>query len=369
MDKIGIVCEYNPFHNGHKYHIDKIKEMFPNSLIILILSGNYTQRGDISIINKFDKTSIALKNNVDLVIELPTIFTIQSADIFTKGAIDLLNLFKVDYLVFGSESNDIDKLYKISKIQNNDEYNKEVKKLLSKGFNYKNALNKALNKFNIDEINESNDILGIGYIKEIINLKSKIKPITIQRTNDFNKNEIKGNIISANTIRNNIDSIDIKKYVPKNALIDYYKIDYFNLLKYKIISDNNLNNYNLVDEGIENRLVKYINKCDNLDDYINKIKCKRYNINKIKRMLISILIGLTKEEVNDNKEIKYIRILGFNNNGQKYLNKIKKEIDIPIYSKFNKNLEKELNYTKIYSMIVNDNTLTIKEIKNSVIKY
>ena len=179
MDKIGIVCEYNPFHNGHKYHIDKIKEMFPDSLIILVLSSCFTQRGDFSIINKWDKTNIALNNKIDLVVELPTIFTIQSADIFSEASIDILNYLNVDYVVFGSESNDINKLYKVANIQNDDNYNKEVKKIMGKGSNYKNALNKALNIFNIEEINDSNDILGICYVKEIIRLKSNIKPITI----------------------------------------------------------------------------------------------------------------------------------------------------------------------------------------------
>ena len=368
MVKIGIVCEYNPFHNGHKYHIDKIKEMFPDSLIILVLSSCFTQRGDFSIINKWDKTNIALNNKIDLVVELPTIFTIQSADIFSKASIDILNYLNVDYVVFGSESNDINKLYKVANIQNDDNYNKEVKKIMGKGSNYKNALNKALNIFNIEEINDSNDILGICYVKEIIRLKSNIKPITIKRTNNYNSNKINSNIISANTIRNNLENIDIKKYVPKNALVNYYKIDYFNYLKYKINVEDNLDIYNLVDEGIENRLKKYINDVDTLDEFINKVRCKRYNINKIKRMLISILIGLTKNDVAYNKEIKYIRILGFNKNGQKYLNKLKKEIDVPIYSKFNKDLEDELKYTKIYSIIVKDTKLIDKEIKGLVIK-
>ena len=107
MTTIGIICEYNPFHNGHIHHIKKIKELYPKSIIILVMSGNFTQRGDISIINKWDKTSIALNNNIDLVIELPFVFATQGADIFAKGAIEILNEMKVDKIIFGSECNNI----------------------------------------------------------------------------------------------------------------------------------------------------------------------------------------------------------------------------------------------------------------------
>ena len=113
MKTIGIICEYNPFHNGHIYHINKIKEMFPDSTIVLVMSGNFTERGDASIINKWDKTDVALNNGIDLVIELPFVFATQSADIFAYGACSILNYLKVDYLVFGSESGDIDMLKNI----------------------------------------------------------------------------------------------------------------------------------------------------------------------------------------------------------------------------------------------------------------
>ncbi len=362
MTKVGIICEYNPFHNGHKYHIDKIKEMFPDSIIILAMSPSFTQRGDVSIINKWDKTRIALENNIDLVVEIPTKFVIQSADTFSK-AIDILNYLDVDYLVFGSESDDIDKLKYISKIQSESKYNNEVKKLMDNGISYKNALHKALKIYNIEDI-ESNDILGISYIKEINNIKSRMIPLTINRTNDYNSNNLDSDIISANAIRNNINNIDIKKYVPKNAIVDYYTPSYFNLLKYKIISDNELYKYNLVDEGIENRLKKCITECNTLEELIDKVKTKRYTVNKLKRMFISILLSFKKED--NDKDIKYIRVLGFNTNGQKYLNSIKKSIKIPIYTKFNKDLEYEYNVSKIYSLIVNDPELIKKELTNLI---
>ena len=362
MTKVGIICEYNPFHNGHKYHIDKIKEMFPDSMIILAMSSCFTQRGDISIINKWDKTKIAIDNGVDLVVEIPSKFVIQSADTFSK-AVDILDYLGCDYLVFGSETNDIEKLKLISMIQSKKEYNDEVKKLMDNGTSYKNALYKALKPYNIDDV-EPNDILGLSYIKEINRIKSKMVPVSIKRTNDYNSNSLEGNIISANAIRSNINNIDIKKYVPKNAIVNYYTPSYFELLKYKIISDDHLEEYNLVDEGIENRLKKYINECTSIEELIDKVKTKRYTVNKLKRMFISILLSFKKKD--NEKDIKYIRVLGFNNTSQKYLNSIKKNIQIPIYTKFNKELEFELKVTNIYSMIVNDKELNKKELSNLI---
>ena len=144
MTTIGIICEYNPFHNGHIYHIKKIKEMYKDSIIILVMSGNFTQRGDISIINKWDKTKIALENNIDLVIELPFVFATQGADVFAKGAIQILNNLKVDKLIFGSECNNISELKELAKIQLQENYNTLVKKYLEKGLNYPTAMSKAL---------------------------------------------------------------------------------------------------------------------------------------------------------------------------------------------------------------------------------
>ena len=366
MDTIGIICEYNPFHNGHLYHINKIKEMFPNSIIVLVMSGNFTQRADASIINKWDKTEIALKNNIDLVIELPFKYVNQSADTFALGAVTILNYLKVDYLVFGSESGDIELLESIAKVQLSDKYNKLVKKYNNEGINYATSLSKALNDFGYKDIKNPNDILGISYIRELIKLGSNIKPITIKRTNDYNSKELTDTVASATSIRENIKTTNIKKYVPNNVYPYlnnklYFIEDYFPLLKYKILSEiDNLNIYHNVDEGIENKIKKVIYESNSYEELITNIKSKRYTYTKIKRMLLSILIGFTKEE-NNNKSINYIRVLGFRENGKKYLNKIKKEIEIPIYTNFKKEMEFELKVTSIY-----DINLVKKEISNLI---
>ena len=145
MRVIGVICEYNPFHLGHAYQLKKIKEMYPNSIIIVVCSTNFTQRGDVSVLNKWDKTKIALENGVDIVLELPFGYATQSSDIFAKGALEILNHVQVDTLVFGSETNNISNLIELAKIQlNNNQYNLAVKKHLKNGINYPTALSKAL---------------------------------------------------------------------------------------------------------------------------------------------------------------------------------------------------------------------------------
>lgn len=374
--RIGIICEYNPFHNGHIYHIKKIKELYPDSTIVLVVDSYFTERGDISILDKYAKTKIALENNIDLVVELPFAFATQSADIFAYGAISILNKLDVDLLIFGSESNDVESLKKaaLTQVQDNN-YNNLVKDFLNDGANYPTALAKALNLISGTQINKPNDLLGISYIKAIINTNSKIKPITIERTNDYHDLEIT-NISSASAIRKALSSKnDISISIPeitKKHIRFIDEIVLFKYLKYKIISDiDKLNQYQTIDEGIENRIKKFIYQSNSLEELILNIKTKRYTYNKLKRMFTHILCGFTKEDAK-NLEIEYLRILGFNKKGQQVLNKIKKDIDVPIYFNYKQNLNKyfdlEFKTTTIYALICNDPTLIQNEFKIFPIK-
>lgn len=358
MVNIGIICEYNPFHNGHLYHINEIKKRFKDSRVIALISGNFTQRGIPSVIEKYDKAKIAIENNIDLVIELPFVFASQSADIFAKGAIEILSELKIDYLVFGSESDNVENLKLIASNQiNNKEFDIKVKQYMSEGMNYPTAMSKASNA-KLDLLNSPNDLLGISYIKEIIKQNSNITPLTIKRTNDYHSKDYNSNsnIISASAIREAYkNNIDIEKYVPENVQYKINKVDYFNLLKYKIITEGkNINKYQTVDEGIENRILKVINNCNNIDELIQSVKTKRYTYNKLSRMFIHILCSFTKEEAFNNKSIKYIRVLDFNPIGQKYLNKVKKELNVPLITTtkyYNNLLEIDNRVDKIYELI------------------
>ena len=366
MKRVGIICEYNPFHNGHLYHINKIKEMFPDSIIVLVMSGNFTQRGEVSLINKWDKTDIALTYGVNVVVELPFVFSTQSADIFAHASIQLLKSLKVDTLVFGSETNDIKRLTLLAKTQiNNKEYDKLVQKHLDSGINYPTALSKALFEITGKKIDKPNDILGISYIREILLQKAEIEPICIKRNNDYNSIELNDSITSASSIRYALgQGSNVCNYVPEKTLWYlekdlHFTSQYFSLLKFIILTHmNELDKYQTVDEGIENRIKKYIVKAVSLDDLILKVKTKRYTYNKLSRMFTHILCNFTKEEAKQFKNIEYIRILGFDINGKQYLNKIKKEINLPIITNFSsiesEMLDLEYRATCVYASILDE---------------
>lgn len=374
---IGIIAEYNPFHYGHLYHLKKIKEMYPDSNIILVLSGPITERGDLSVYSKWDKTFVALQSNVDLVVELPIKY-IQSADWFSKGAIGILNKLGCDTIVFGSESNDVELLKNLANIQlNNKEYDNIVKKYLDEGLNYPTAMSKALSMFSKTTINTPNDLLGLSYVKEIIKNNYDINPITIKRTNNYNSKKIEGKITSATSIRELLrNNKSIKKYIPKYSY-EFIKNpifidDYFSYMKYKIITEDDLTKYQGIDNILQNRIKKFINDSNNLDELINNIKTKRYTYNRIKRALIIILFSLEKIEYT-NMELEYIRVLGFSSKGKNILNKIKKTIDIPLLTTFDpKYLKLDFKINNILSLnknIINKKEFIEKEFKQKPIIY
>ncbi len=360
MESVGIIAEYNPFHNGHLYHLSKIKEKYKDAVIVLVMSGNFTQRGDVSIIDKWKKTQIALKAGIDLVVELPFPFSTQSADYFSYGSITLLERLKVDKVVFGSESDNINDLEVIVDAElNNPDFDKLVKIYSKFGKNYPTALSLAVKDLTNKEITAPNDLLGISYIKAIKQNNYKIIPETIKRTNNYHEEELNDSISSATAIRKALsNNQEIKNQVPEftlDYLNDLHTIEeYFPLLKYKILTENDLSIYNTVDEGIDQKLKKEIINATSYQDLINRIKSKRYTYNKLSRMLIHILCNFTKEKKEQFKDINYIRLLGFSDKGRQYLNTIKKDLDIPLISKINRNkdpmLEFEIETTKIYSL-------------------
>lgn len=363
---IGIIAEYNPFHNGHLYHLNKIKEMYPKSTLILVTNSYFTQRGDLSIINKWDKTKLALEYGFDLVVELPFVFATQGADLFAKGAIEILHELKVDKIVFGSEKNDIQWLKQIATLLLSET---TIKEKMKTGISYPKAIGEILKEKKIN-LNHPNDILGVCYIKEILKLNSKIEPISIQRIGSYHNLDL-NEICSASAIRKALkEKKNISPYIPNiEKYLNIHFIDeLFPFIKYKILTENKLNRYQTVEEGIEYRLKKYITNSNTLEEFINKVKTKRYSYNRIKRMLVHILCGFEKEEAK-NLQTEYIRVLGFSSKGREYLHKIKKEVSIPILTKYKqfKNLDIEIRASSVYSLLENP-ILIEKEYKNNVIK-
>lgn len=362
MKAIGIIAEYNPFTNGHLYHLNKIKEKYPEYTIVLVMNSHFTQRGAPTIIDKWKRTEIALKLGIDLVIELPYPFATQSADFFAFGAITILETLKVEKIVFGSESDNIEDLELIARTQlENEDFDNLVKIYSKMGNNYPTAVSNAVYDFTNKRITTPNDLLGISYIKTILKNNYKIKYETIKRENNYHEDSLLG---SATSIRKALkDKQDVTKYIPnleQKYLINLHYIDdYFNILKYKIITEKDLSIYQTVSEGIDNLLKKEINKAKNYEELIDLIKSKRYTYNKISRMLIHILCNFTKEKAKTFNKIKYIRILGLNKKGRLYLNLIKKELNIPIISKITREkdemLDFEIETTKIYDIPYNTN--------------
>jgi len=374
MKIIGIIAEYNPFHNGHLYQLEQIRSLEKDALIIAIISTSFTERGIPSYLDKYTKTKLCLEYGIDLVVELPFPFATQSADIFAKGAIQILKNLKAEILYFGSECNDIQKLTRLAQETFSEEYQTRVRHYLEEGKNYPTALNMAF--LNSETITTPNDLLGLSYIKEILKQNCSIIPKTIQRTNSFHEEEIKNIISSATSIRKAIISKkDFSIAVPKPVYEllkekNNFEESYFPFLKYKILSSFDLSIYQTVDEGIEHRIKKMIKKSNSMEDFIQKMKTKRYTYNRLKRMCIHILCDFTKEKANGFKEIQYIRVLGFSEDGQTYLNQIKKELLVPIITTLSKGhfdmLEYEKQVTDIYlTVFPHEKALELEQLEYS----
>lgn len=365
MKVAGIIVEYNPLHNGHLHHILETRKKSNCDYLIAVMSGNFTQRGEPAMIDKFTRAKMALLNHVDLVIELPFVFSVQSADIFAYTSVAILNHLKVDEIYFGSESGNIDELFYLSDILDSEEYNNLVLKYSKEGNSYPTSSDLAMRELTDTKIyNLPNNILGIHYIRAVKKLKSNISVCTIKRVEtDYYSEFTKGkDIQSASAIRKMLkNNEDIKNYVPSNVneLLNDRKIVDLEMftehLKYKIHSatKEDLEAIFNISEGFENR-IKKVNNFDSVEDLISQIITRRYTNSKIRRSLMHILCNTLKTTVTS-FEIPYIRILGMTSKGQSYLNSIKKEIDVPLISKISDNkhpyLEMELKASKIYSMI------------------
>ena len=374
--KIGIIVEYNPFHNGHIYQINEIKKIYKDCFITVVMSSSITMRGEISLLNKWQKTNVALNNGVDLVIELPSVFC-QSADTFSFNAVKLLNEVGIDVLVFGSESDDILKLIEIAKVQlNNRNFDNLVKTNMDKGLNYPTSLSNAIYDLTGLNVNTPNDILAVSYIKSVLEINDKIIIKSIKRSNDYNDLVSDSDIVSASNIRNKyLNNLDFKNSVPietynylKQNNFDFNLL--FNLIKYNIlINKDDLSKFHLVDESICSRLYNSALTSSNLNELILNVKTKRYTYNRISRILLFILFNITKTEAN-NFKLEYIRVLGMNKKGKEILKSAKKLSSLPILTKFKngyKLLDYELRVTTIYSMILNNPELIKDEYNSKVI--
>ncbi|GFP75968.1 nucleotidyltransferase [Clostridium fungisolvens] len=391
MNIVGIVTEYNPFHNGHKLHLEQTKKLTNADGVICVMSGNFVQRGLPSILDKWTRAQIAVLNGVDLVIELPTIFSVSSAEFFAKGAVDILNQTSVvNSLCFGSEVGEIDIIMKVAKILSyeSDEFKSLLRNHLNLGKSYVKARSEALLEYfkkyeyinlSTEEfenfLNSSNNILGIEYCKSIIKSESSIKPVTIKRIgSSYNDISLSSSFASATAIREQLykeSSIDeLYKYMPdtsiqiinekkKNSNKFPSNDDFLKYIRYKIIT-NPGSFSNLPDnmEGLENKFIKEIMKAKSADELIMLVKSKRYAYTRLSRLICQYFIGFENYDIQSLRTSKpnYLRILGLNNVGAQIVKEIKKKSQINILNKIPKQiddsmLELDLRATNAYSLI------------------
>lgn len=378
---VGLVVEYNPFHNGHLHHIQEIDKLFEDNIKIAVMSGDFVQRGEPSLLNKFEKTKVALSHGIDIVIELPAFYSCQSAEIFARGSVNILDKLSCSHIVFGSESNDLDKLKRIATISLTKEFELSLKEFLAEGFSYPTAFSKAL----FDEKLGSNDILALEYLKAIKVLNSKIIPHSIKREKVGYYDGEKENFASASYIRKKILSLDkdkinlsfAKDLVPKFSFDTleknfFYLIsleNFYDLIRYEILKNKeDLKNIQDMEVGLENRLYESALKNLDFNCFFNEILSKRLTISRLQRILLHILLGLTKDVTNNTKfSIPFVKILGFSKKGQEYLNFLKKT-DSYKENKIltsNRNLKEFLNEEEKFLFEFNERCSQIYRIKSN----
>lgn len=327
MKICGIVAEYNPFHEGHKYQIEQIKK--DHDLVIVCMSGNFVQRGEPAIINKWKRAETAIKNGADLVIELPYIYCTQSASHFAKGAVEILKLAKINSLCFGSETGNLENLKEIAETSISVDNLKEVMK---EGYSYPEAYSLLTSSMG------PNDILGVAYLKALEG--TDIQPIALKRTGDYNSTTL--NNPSALAIRTaHKNNQDITDYTPLANDIMHtttpYLSDYYSYIRTLLLTlpSDYLNNLFLFDEGIENLMIKAAKTSDTFEQFMNICTTRRYTTSRIRRCLCHLLVQVTKEEKNKQTPLDTLRVLAFNKKGREYLSYLQ-DNEVMIASRFAK---------------------------------
>ncbi|RRD39782.1 cytidyltransferase [Leptotrichia sp. OH3620_COT-345] len=384
--RVGIVAEYNPFHNGHLYQINKIKEKFGKDIfLIAVISGDFVQRGEISFLNKWEKTEISLENGIDLVVELPLYYSIQNAEIFSKMATKILDYMEVDMQIFGAEEENIEILEKIVDIQSEENYKKKLMYYMKKGNSYSAAQKLLLKELGYDDIVKPNNILGLEYIRTMKKNKLKIKPYIIKREiSEYNELEIekeRKSIASATFIRNKIENNEsgvdlerIKKFVPNNTYKilkektlkkkkikrEILKDEVFKIVKYKFLTYSKKEIIKIYDtsEEIYARIYNGLKKSLNYEEFVKNVKSRNFSIKRIERIMMNILLNIRRKSIN--YKIDYVRVLGFNDKGRKYLKNINKNLGKKIFVNW-KDIDKNDNINR-EKINIEKNGFLIKEL-------
>ncbi|SFM00266.1 Predicted nucleotidyltransferase [Gracilibacillus orientalis] len=362
MKACGLIVEYNPYHNGHHYHFQQAKIVSGAECMVAVMSGNFLQRGEPAIVDKFSRAKMAIQQGVDLVIELPYFYAVQHSELFANGAIKILNSLQVDSLCFGSEHGEIDDfntLYHfITEHQKN--YDLYLTEALNQGNSYPKANDIAFSKIGGENLSidfaKPNNILGYQYVKNIYDLHTTIFPYTIKRIkNNYHDREINDPIASATSIRKqlltahtNTNTNELNDTIPSitNESLESYKElhsswhyweAYFPLLKYRVLTmrKDEFANIHGIKEGLENRIINTAKKAESFSEWMELLKTKRYTWTSLQRVFTHILTNTYASEIEayvTEKKPSAIRILAMSKNGQNYLSARKKEIDVEWYT-------------------------------------
>lgn len=397
MKAVGLVTEYNPFHNGHLYHLNKAMELTGADISVAVMSGDFVQRGEPAVLDKYTRTSMALNSGVNLVVELPVNYAVSSAESFAAGALKVLDYIKADSIAFGSESGDIERLSKLAHIlcDNEDTLYKEISKYTANGISYAAARQKVVEKLTDKDtaalLTSSNNILAVEYLKAIIKNNYAIKPYTVQRQGDsYNDTDIRSEYASATALRENLKADNISEYIPvKAGLIlssntnyiypdDITEVLFTRLLDILFASNydknvfiENVMQYPDVSKEIAGRLYKSAmdmitrtvpQRSESKDNWAfsfgslcEHIKTKEVPLSRIKRALVRITLGLDKKHMEKYSNAPYIRVLGFDKKGQEYLSYIRKTVEVPLITKtadYKEMLLDDIHAANIYNMIV-----------------
>lgn len=397
MKAVGLVTEYNPFHNGHLYHLNKAMELTGADISVAVMSGDFVQRGEPAVLDKYTRTSMALNSGVNLVVELPVNYAVSSAESFAAGALKVLDYVKADSIAFGSESGNIERLSKLAHIlcDNEDTLYKEISKYTANGISYAAARQKVVEKLTDKDtaamLTSSNNILAVEYLKAIIKNNYAIKPYTVQRQGDsYNDTDIRSEYASATALRENLKADNISEYIPvKAGLILSSNTNYiypdditealFTRLLDILFASNydknvfieNVMQYPDVSKEIAGRLYKSAmdmitrtvpqgaeskdNGVFSFGSLCEHIKTKEVPLSRIKRALVRITLGLDKKHMEKYANEPYIRVLGFDKKGQEYLSYIRKTVEVPLITKtadYKEMLLDDIHAANIYNMIV-----------------
>ncbi|WP_110929316.1 nucleotidyltransferase [Bacillus massiliglaciei] len=370
MKAVGLVVEYNPFHNGHAYHAAESKKQAEADLVVAVMSGPFLQRGEPALVSKWARTSMALAGGIDLVVELPYAFSTQMADAFARGAVSILEALGCESLCFGSENGQIDTFLQSIQLMEDkaEEYETFLREFMKNGNSYPKAASLAFREItkekSILDLSKPNNILGKEYVRTILENGYSVKPRTIRRISaDYHDTLLGSNpIASATGIRKSIIEdqhhiSSISDYVPASSLsflesylntygsFHHWEL-YWPLLKYRIVTATvqELAQIYEVEEGIEHRIKEMGKEASSFQEYMTKMKTKRYTWTRLQRMSTHLLTWTTKEEMREISAFpSYIRLLGMTERGRNFLHNQKKKLPLPVISRLSAYNGKEIS--------------------------